>query len=468
MRDPLLDRVENTFDSSSVLRPVEGVPRLCIVGGGPAGLAVGFYARRKAIPFVLLEAEDSVGGNARTLRHGEFLFDTGAHRFHDKNEQVTRDVRTLLGDDLLLTEKPSQIVYGKQRIDFPLSPLNLVTKLGPAMTVKSGLDFLRESFRTLPPEANFADLTVHRYGRTLAQAFLLDYSAKLWGAPSDRLSPAVSGQRLKGLDLRTFFVEAVRGSRAKTRHLDGCFYYPSRGIGMLMESLADACGPATVRTRSRVTQLIHDGRRVWSVEVNGRERISAEQVVSTLPLSVLTSVMSPPPPEAVLSEARRLRFRHLMLVVLFLNRERVSDNASLYFPEPHVPFTRVYEPKNRSEAMAPADQTSLAVEIPCSPGDPAWQSASEPLAQAVISVLEEKRLIRAGDVFDAAAYCIPYAYPILEIGYAAAVRNLMDYFAPFENLRIVGRSAAFAYVHLHDLLREGRNIVAELAPVTVP
>ena len=465
MNDPSLDRLESTRTSPTAGRPVEGGPRLCIIGGGPAGLAVGFHARRSGIPFVLFEAGESVGGNARTLQHGEFSFDTGAHRFHDKDEQVTRDVRALLGDDLLLAEKPSQIIFGTKRIDFPLSPLNVVKKLGPAMTLSAVLDFLHERFHALPLEPTFADLTVHRYGRALAQAFLLDYSAKLWGAPPDRLSPAVSGVRLKGLDLRTFFVEAVRGSRAKTRHLDGRFYYPRRGIGMLMDRLAAACGSGALRMRSRVTRLLHDGRLVRSVEVNERERMDAEQVVSTLPLSVLASVMSPPPPDAVLAEARRLRFRHLMLVVLFLNRERVSDNASLYFPEPDVPFTRACEPKNRSEAMAPADKTSLAVEIPCSAGDPVWQGGSEPLARAVISVLEEKRLIRARDVFDAAAFCVPYAYPVLEIGYAAAVHNLMDYFAHFENLRIVGRSAAFAYVHIHDLLREGRNAVAELAPV---
>jgi protoporphyrinogen oxidase len=467
MKNPPLDHPENAVASPQERLQLEGAPRMCIIGGGPAGLAVGFYARRSGIPFVLFEAGDRVGGNARTLQHGEFLFDTGAHRFHDKNEQVTADVRALLGDDLLLTEKPSQIIFGTQRIDFPLSPLNLMKKLGTAMTLRAGRDFLRERFRALPPDPTFADLTIHRYGRTLAQAFLLDYSAKLWGAPSDQLSPAVSGQRLKGLDLRTFFVEAVRGSRAKTRHLDGRFYYPRRGIGMLMDGLADGCGADALRTRSRVTGLIHDGRFIRSVEVNGCERTHAEQVVSTLPLSLLTSVMSPPPPEAVLSEARRLRFRHLMLVVLFLNRTRVSAHASLYFPEPHVPFTRAYEPKNRSEAMAPADKTSLAVEIPCSAGDSVWQSGGESLARAVISILEEKRLIQARDVFDSTVHCIPYAYPILEIGYAASVRNLMDYFAQFENLRIAGRSAAFAYVHIHDLLGEGRNLIAELAPVMV-
>jgi protoporphyrinogen oxidase len=417
---------------------------------------------------VILEAGESIGGNARTLRHGEFLFDTGAHRFHDKDEQVTRDIQALLGDDLLAAEKPSQIIYGRQRIDFPLSPLNLVRKLGAAMTLRSGVDFLREKFRAQPLEPTFADLTIHRYGRALAQAFLLDYSAKLWGAPPDRLSPSVSGQRLKGLDLRTFFVEAVRGSRAKTRHLDGRFYYPRRGIGMLMDCLAAACGTTAVRMRSRVTRLNHDGRLVRSVEVNERERTDTERVVSTLPLSLLASVMHPSAPEAVLSEARRLRFRHVMLVVLFLNRERVSDNASLYFPEAHVPFTRAYEPKNRSEAMSPADQTSLVVEIPCSPGDSIWQSKTEPLTRAVVSVLEEKRLIRTGEVFDSTVCCIPYAYPILEIGYAEAVRNLMDYFARFENLSITGRSASFAYVHIHDLLREGRNLIAEFAPVMLP
>jgi hypothetical protein len=32
-------------------------------------------------------------------------------------------------------------------------------------------------------------------------------------------------------------------------------------------------------------------------------------------------------------------------------------------------------------------------------------------------------------------------------------------------LSAAGRPASFAYVHIHDLLRQGRNLVAELAPV---
>ena len=45
---------------------------LTVLGGGPAGLATGFYARREGLDVRLLEATDAVGGNARTLQLGPF------------------------------------------------------------------------------------------------------------------------------------------------------------------------------------------------------------------------------------------------------------------------------------------------------------------------------------------------------------------------------------------------------------
>jgi protoporphyrinogen oxidase len=461
------DRFSTTLPPLKVRYGTVRTPDLHILGGGPAGLSTGYYAKRQGSSFVILEAGETVGGNARTLQHGEFLFDTCAHRFHDKDEQSTRDVQALLGNDLLLAEKPSQIVFGTRRIDFPLSPLNLVSRLGLRMTTAGVRDFLREQFRHLPADYSFEDIAIHRYGRTIAQAFLLDYSAKLWGAAADQLSPAVSGQRLKGLDLQTFFIETLSGKRRKTRHLDGQFYYPRWGIGQLMDRLAGACGIGSIRLQSRVTRVHHDETRIQSVEINGRERTDVQRVVSTLPLSFLTQAMDPLPPESVLLEAKRLRFRHVMLVVLCVNRERISENASLYFPEAAIPFTRAYEPKNRSDVLAPADKTSLAVEIPCGTDDPVWKCASDDLARTVAATLETKRLIRADEVFDAAVYCIPYAYPLLEIGYETAVSNLRDYFSRFDNLHFVGRSAEFSYLHIHDLMRHSRILMTELAEANV-
>jgi hypothetical protein len=43
--------------------------------------------------------------------------------------------------------------------------------------------------------------------------------------------------------------------------------------------------------------------------------------------------------------------------------------------------SRLYEPKNRSAAMAPTDDTSLVVEVPCFADDPVHRMAPEALAE---------------------------------------------------------------------------------------
>ena len=56
------------------------MPFLTILGGGPAGLAAGWYAREQGLNVQLFEAASTVGGNTRTLELGPFRYDTGAHR----------------------------------------------------------------------------------------------------------------------------------------------------------------------------------------------------------------------------------------------------------------------------------------------------------------------------------------------------------------------------------------------------
>ena len=51
---------------------------ITVLGGGPAGLSIGYYAKKKGIPFTIYEASDCIGGNSTTLRHGDFLYDSGA------------------------------------------------------------------------------------------------------------------------------------------------------------------------------------------------------------------------------------------------------------------------------------------------------------------------------------------------------------------------------------------------------
>ena len=56
-----------------------------VLGAGPAGLGVGYYAKKYGIPISIFELSTGVGGNSRTITNGQFRYDTGAHRLHNKH-----------------------------------------------------------------------------------------------------------------------------------------------------------------------------------------------------------------------------------------------------------------------------------------------------------------------------------------------------------------------------------------------
>jgi protoporphyrinogen oxidase len=429
-------------------------PVLHILGGGPAGLAAAHYARKRGLPARVYEAGPETGGNCRTLRHGDFLFDTGAHRIHAKDPEVTREIRSLLGEELLAVDAPSRIFQGGRLLRFPLSPRDLIGGLNPRLLGRIALEILGRRTRS-GPFAHFEALAVAQYGKTLAGLFLLNYTRKLWGRAPENLSPAVAGGRLAGLDAKSFLFARLR---RRARHLDGAFLYPRRGIGALFRAVEAGLPEGGVRTGARVTRVRHDGASILGITVNGAEEIPTERVLSTLPLPALLRALDPPPPPEILSLADGIAFRSLVLCVIFLDQERFSENASLYFPDPEVPFTRLYEPRNRSAFMAPPGKTCIVLEIPCDPRDAVWTEPDEPL---VARLLPHLAIPGAGTprVIGAAVHRVSHAYPILERGIENRVSVLLDYCARFSNLRLAGRNAVFRYAHIHDVFRAGREAV---------
>jgi protoporphyrinogen oxidase len=315
------------------------------------------------------------------------------------------------------------------------------------------------------PES-FASFAVRTYGPTLASRFLLNYSQKLWGVPCERLSARVSGDRLNGLDLRQFLLDAVLRRERNARHVDGRFYYPTRGIGMLPDALARGVGPDAIRTGVDVTRLCHDHGRVRAIAVEGVGRVDVDTVASTLPIDTLTLMMDPPPPESVLRLARTLTYRDLILVAVFLRRESVTGAATVYFPDSNVPFTRVTEPRNRSAAMSPPGYTSLVAEIPCDSGDRRSNADDAELVGLVRGALEKIGWVREAELVGSRVIRVPRAYPVLSLDAEDAAVAVRGYLGGFDNLMLAGRSGRFEYQWIHDVLRHGKNLAESCAPPT--
>ena len=431
-----------------------------ILGGGPAGLTAGYYAKKQNLNFLIFEAGAQVGGNCRTLQLDDFRFDTGAHRFHDKDPEVTGEVKHLLGNDLLRVEAPSEIFYQEKFYRFPLTLSDLVEKLETKTLLKIAWDKLRSG--NGKQAKNFRELALRRYGKTLAERFLLNYSEKLWGQPTDQLSTAISGNRLKGLDFWSFLRSTVFGTPQNPTHLDGSFYYPKYGIGMIPDKLCEFIGDKRIRYNHKVSRLIHKNSKIERIILNDDIEIEVPTVINTLPLTLSMRMLEPAPPPELCTIADTIKYRHLVLCVFCLNRDSFSSNASIYFPSEDFPFTRLYEPKNRSAYMSPEGQTVIVLETPCFSDSDAWKMSETALRAEVWEALCRVKPVHSDEVIHYQSYKLPFAYPVLEVGFEENVKQLVDYFEMFENLYLTGRSSLFRYLHLHDLFKAGKEVVEQI------
>jgi len=432
--------------------------RLVILGGGPAGLGVAFYAERAGLPFDLYDKAGQFGGICRTFREGEHLYDCGAHRFHDRDAAITADVRDLLGDELRTVDAPNQIWDRGRLLDFPPTPLGLLRSCGLLEIGRLGLELVRERLRRRP-RRSLEDHAVSRFGPTLSRRILLNYSEKLWGLPAAELSPDAATRRLQGLKLASLLADlAVAQGRAS--HLDGSFLCPRGGYGRICEEMEKRLPPSSLHPRHDVVRLECRDGLVSRVEFAADEAVvPRDRVVSTLSLPLLVSLLGEALPEETHQAARALRFRHLRLVFLRLARPCVSRNASLYVPERSFCVSRVCEPRNRSRDMAPVAETSLVAEVPCFLEDELGRLPEEALAARVIDELAGIRLFERTEVLGWRHHFVPNAYPVYASGYEARVHVIRSALGPIANLDTLGRGALFVYSHLHDQLRFARDYV---------
>lgn len=433
-----------------------------ILGGGPAGLAVGYFAAKLGLQFTIIEGGPEVGGNCRTLQMGDFLIDTGAHRLHDKDPKVTKEIRQLLGCDLLEVDSPSMIFLKDRYFNFPLDLGNMFNTLDHRNLFKIVVDNILWK-RLKAPAENFTDLAVKRYGKTLSELFLLNYSRKLWGVNPRNLCKDVSGGRLRGLNLSLLIRETFLGKVGSPEHLDGNFLYPKYGFGMIVNTMAKSIGVDRIKVGSRVSKLLHDGKRIRRIFYNNNTEIDVSTVVNTLPLPLSVKLLDPQPSSELIAAADAIKYRNIILCVIALKRPFFTQNATIYFPSVEFPFTRIYEPKNRSIHMAPQDQTAIVIELPCFERDPIWSTSDEELFSLVWRPLQNFMALDKSEVIWSRVYKLPFAYPVLEIEAMQYVEKLSAYFSQFENVKSTGRSALFRYVHLHDLIAAGSDMAHELA-----
>lgn len=432
---------------------------LHIIGGGPAGLVAGYFAKQQNLTAQILEGSSELGGNCRTISFGEFMYDTGAHRFHDKNKDVTDIIKTLMGDELLKVNSPSKIFWKKKLINFPLEFSNIFKTLDKTIIIKIFLENIINIFSSNKDNMNFKELSYKNYGKTLAELFLINYTEKLWGLKANDLNNKIAGDRLKGLNLSSIIEDLFKKNNINQKHLDGSFYYPKNGFGSIFKSIGDYVGQENISFNSNVVEIHHDNNLIKNLIVENNEAFPIKSLISTLPLNLLIKYLRPTAPKDIMNISNNLKYRGLRLAIISLDLNSFSDNASIYYPQSNIPFTRIYEPKNRSKNMAPSDKTCIVVEVPCQPEDLIYNNSEDEFLDKIKYALSKYTHINESNIINTSSQKVPFAYPILDYNIDDKLNKIFSYLSIFKNLNLLGRSAEFKYLHTHDLFIRANQIV---------
>ena len=247
-----------------------------------------------------------------------------------------------------------------------------------------------------------------------------------------------------------------------TKHLDGSFLYPKYGFGTIFDELANTIGNENIFLDSKVEKIIHDGKRINRIVCAGQKPFLPGMVVNTLPLNVLSKMFDPKPPDEITKCIEDIKFRDVRLCILYLNKSKFSNNASIYFPESKFPYNRIYEPKNRSKYMAPKDKTCIVIECSLSRKKTGNLESEEVFFKKIKDSLINECLLKDEDIISYRISFIPNAYPVIDLGIQDKIGPALSYFNSFENHILHGRNAEFKYLHTHDLLKNSENLLGKL------
>ncbi len=354
---------------------------IVILGGGPCGLSAAWELSNTEKNVVIIEANSALGGLCKTVSYKGFNFDLGGHRFISKNDGLLNRIKALMGDELLVSERISAIRLNGREFQYPLSAGDILRQTDLRFLSRCLVDYVfQRIYKRLKysPDTSFEDWVINRFGYTLYNTFFKDYTQKLWGISSCKLSSDWAAERISLLNLWDVTLRLCGHENNTPRTYARKFFYPKQGIGQIFDHIAEKLkgDNVSIMLNARFKRFLLDGGNVSGVvyEIDGRDEvINCDWVISTIPVTDLLSASGiGEEHQDVRTAVKSLKYRSLRFLNILIDKQEIGRNTWTYVHDGQYIMTRIQEPKKRSPHNAPVGQTSLILEIPCSYNDEVW------------------------------------------------------------------------------------------------
>jgi protoporphyrinogen oxidase len=424
-----------------------------ILGGGPAGLTAGYMLAKQGLPVIVLEAEDQVGGIAKTAVRDGYRFDLGGHRFFTKAKEVDDLWHEIMKEEFLERPRMSRIYWRDARgqgkfLDYPLRGPDVMKKLGPVDLTKAFLSYLWAAAKPKGKEDTFEQWVSNRFGKWLFNQFFKSYTEKVWGVPTSEIRADWAAQRIKNLSFFRAAWSAFFGNKDnKVTSLISKFNYPRFGPGQMWEQMTEdirALG-GQVLLEHKVTKLEFEEDRCVRVHA-GDKVFEPSAVISSLPLRNTVGMAEPHPKPEVIAAAKGLRYRDFLTVAVVINGDDLFPDNWIYIHDPKVTVGRIQNFRSWSPWMVPdPSKACVGLEFFCFAGDELWETDDQELVKLGMRELEQLGLAKADQLEFGFVERVPKAYPMYDPDYSERVHTIRSWLDGLDNFIQVGRNGLHRY-----------------------
>ncbi len=427
---------------------MESVKHL-IVGAGVSGLAfAAALGARGEHDYLILEADAQIGGYCKTVVKDGFTWDYSGHFFHFKHPEIEAWLRARMpGQAVRTVTKQSFIRYGDRMIDFPFQ------KNIHQLPQDEFIDCLHDLYMArapgvapagtdAPAEDNFKAMLYARFGRSIAEKFLIPYNEKLYACDLAVLDKDAMGRFFPHADL----TDIIRNMRvADNASYNATFTYPEGGAIQYVNALASEVRAGGIALDEALVAIDLDRR----VARTTHRELAFERLVSSAPFPRLVAMTG------VTHDLGVFSWNKVLVFNLGFDRKGARGVHWVYVPDPAVSFYRIGYYDNIFES----ERLSLYVEL----GYSREATVDVPAARARVledlrrlGVIDEHRLVAEHSVVMDPAYVHITRGSIAEQKRVA--RMLTE-----SGVHAIGRYGGWTYCSIEDNIVDARALAASFA-----
>jgi protoporphyrinogen oxidase len=303
--------------------------RTLIIGAGMSGLATAAFLRDS--DYLVLERDSEIGGYCKTIKQDGFVWDYSGHFFHFKHREIADYLHARMPAQRILdVQRHSFIHYAGQLIDFPFQ--KNIHQLPKDELIECLVDLY---FARTPgaageplPENNFEEMLYARFGRGIAEKFLIPYNEKLYAVKLSSLDKNAMGRFFPHADL----TDIIRNMRTPDNaSYNAKFSYPEGGAIEFVKAIASEVKPGQIALGESLVSIDLKSK----VATTSKRRLKFERLVSSAPFNRLLQASN------LLGDPSVWSWNKVLVFNLGFDKKGPERVHWIYYPDRSLCFYRV-------------------------------------------------------------------------------------------------------------------------------